>query len=83
MADEKKSESSKSESSKSESSTATSDSVPANYSRGESQKNVSQNYRDNWNLIFKNSVKEAAAKPKSQTKAKAKTAKKSAAKKKR
>jgi hypothetical protein len=76
MADEKKSESSKSESS-----TATSDSVPANYSRGENQKNVSQNYRDNWNLIFANSAKKTVAK--SKAKAKAKPAKKSAAKKKR
>jgi hypothetical protein len=67
MADEKKSESSAS----------TSDSAPANYSRGENQKNVTQNYRDNWNFIFaKKSAKKTAAKAKSQAKSKAKPAKK-------
>jgi hypothetical protein len=42
-----KTESSKSESSKS-------DAAPANYSRGEGQKPVTDAYRDNWNLIFAN-----------------------------
>lgn len=31
----------------------TSGAAPANYSRGEGQKPVSQAYRDNWNLIFR------------------------------
>jgi hypothetical protein len=47
-----KSESSKTESSKTESSK--SDAAPANYSRGEGQKPVTDAYRDNWNLIFAN-----------------------------
>lgn len=43
---------SKSESSKTESSK--SDAAPANYSRGEGQKPVTEAYRENWNLIFAN-----------------------------
>jgi hypothetical protein len=33
---------------------AKSDAAPANYSRGEGQKPVSDAYRENWNLIFAN-----------------------------
>jgi hypothetical protein len=47
-----KTESSKTESSKTESSK--SDAAPANYSRGEGQKPVTEAYRENWNLIFAN-----------------------------
>ncbi|HTV29037.1 MAG TPA: hypothetical protein VMF32_14725 [Xanthobacteraceae bacterium] len=43
---------SKTESSKTESSK--SDAAPANYSRGEGQKPVTEAYRENWNLIFAN-----------------------------
>ena len=35
-----------------ESSATSADAAPANYSRGEGQKPVSQAYRDNWNAIF-------------------------------
>lgn len=31
-----------------------SDAAPANYSRGEGQKAVTEAYRENWNLIFAN-----------------------------
>jgi hypothetical protein len=39
-------------SAKAESSAPSTDAAPANYSRGEGQKPVSQAYRDNWNAIF-------------------------------
>lgn len=58
MADEKKSDApAKSDSSSGGGSDAASTApstptAPTNYSRGEGQKNVSQSYRDNWNLIF-------------------------------
>jgi len=44
-------------------SAAKSDSAPANYSRGEGQKPVTQVYKDNWNLIF--GKKETPARPES------------------
>jgi hypothetical protein len=39
-------------STKAEKSATPSGEAPANYSRGEGQKAVSQAYRDNWNAIF-------------------------------
>ena len=39
-------------SAKSESSETPAAAAPANYSRGEGQKPVSQAYRDNWNTIY-------------------------------
>jgi hypothetical protein len=37
---------------KTESTVSASDTAPANYSRGEGQKMVTQAYRDNWHAIF-------------------------------
>jgi hypothetical protein len=58
-----KSESAKTESTNPASdSTAKSDGAPANYSRGEGQKGVTQAYRDNWHVIFGDAKKPARAK---------------------
>ena len=42
----------------------TASSAPANYSRGEGQKAVTQAYRDNWNAIFGNDAKTKKSKKK-------------------
>ena len=44
-------------SSKAEKSGGAAGEAPANYSRGEGQKPVSQAYRDNWNAIFANKTR--------------------------
>ncbi|MFZ3360559.1 MAG: hypothetical protein WA177_17540 [Xanthobacteraceae bacterium] len=44
-------------STKAEKSDTPSAAAPANYSRGEGQKPVSQAYRDNWNVIFAKKTK--------------------------
>jgi hypothetical protein len=43
---------------------ASSGGTPANYSRGEGQKPVTQAYKDNWNAIFAPKPKKTAAKKK-------------------
>jgi len=43
-------------------STTASEAAPANYSRGEGQKVVTQAYRDNWHAIFGEKPKKAKAK---------------------
>lgn len=57
------------------SSTKSSDAAPANYSRGEGQKLVTQAYRDNWLAIFGKPVRKPQPKRKAAAKTRKTTAK--------